>query len=147
MRVAIDGLGFTQVASVTALHAGVARNVIPGKSTANVNFRYSPGTSATQAARTLREICEQHGELDVVANSQGALPPHENPLVDKLIACSQAPAQPKQAWTPVAEFAAAGVDAVNFGPGDPAFAHRTDERVSIQALARAYDMLQAFLCA
>ncbi len=147
LRVAIDGLGFTQVASVTALHAGVARNVIPGTCAANVNFRYSPSTSATEAARTLREICERYGELDVVANSQGALPPHENPLMSRLIACSQAPAQPKQAWTPVAEFATAGVDAVNFGPGDPAFAHRADERVSIHALARAHDMLQSFLCA
>ncbi|HEV7530033.1 MAG TPA: succinyl-diaminopimelate desuccinylase [Solirubrobacteraceae bacterium] len=147
LRVAIDGLGFTQVASVTALHAGIARNVIPAMCTANVNFRYSPSMSATEAARNLREICEQHGELDVVSNSQGALPPHENPLMSRLVDCSGAPAQPKQAWTPVAEFANAGVDAVNFGPGDPAFAHRADERVSIAALARAHDMLQSFLCA
>ena len=62
------------------------------------------------------------------------------------IAASGAPLEPKQAWTPVAEFAAAGIEAVNLGPGDPAFAHRRDERVSTAALTRAYEILEAFLC-
>ena len=48
---------------------------------------------------------------------------------------------PKQAWTPVAEFAAAGVDAVNFGPGDPKYAHRRDEQVAVDALVRSYEVL------
>jgi succinyl-diaminopimelate desuccinylase len=55
--------------------------------------------------------------------------------------------EPKQAWTPIAEFAAAGLDAVNFGPGDPVFAHRRDERVSIAALLRCHEILEAFACA
>jgi succinyl-diaminopimelate desuccinylase len=54
---------------------------------------------------------------------------------------------PKQAWTPVAEFAAAGVDAVNFGPGDPRYAHRRDERVAVDALVASHETLVRFLCA
>jgi len=54
---------------------------------------------------------------------------------------------PKQAWTPVAEFALAGVAGVNFGPGDPAFAHRRDEQVRIDALVRSARTLERFLCA
>jgi succinyl-diaminopimelate desuccinylase len=46
----------------------------------------------------------------------------------------------------VAEFARAGVDAVNFGPGDPAFAHTRDERVEIAALVIAYETLQRLVC-
>ena len=34
--------------------------------------------------------------------------------------------------------------AVNFGPGDPAQAHRRDESVEIAALVRAYDVLERF---
>jgi len=142
----IDGLDFTQVATATTLHAGVARNVIPGTATANVNFRYSPELSAAEAERTLRDWCGPHGEIDVVSNSPGALPPHDNLLSSRLIAATGAPAEPKQAWTPVAEFAAAGIEAVNLGPGDPAFAHRTDERISTVALARAHAIFEAFLC-
>jgi succinyl-diaminopimelate desuccinylase len=52
---------------------------------------------------------------------------------------------PKQAWTPVAEFAAGGVDAVNFGPGDPQYAHRDDERVDVGALVTCHDVMRAFL--
>jgi succinyl-diaminopimelate desuccinylase len=52
---------------------------------------------------------------------------------------------PKQAWTPVAEFAVAGVDAVNFGPGNPRYAHTDDERVEVDALVRGHDVLSAFL--
>jgi len=145
--ITIDGLAFTQVVSATTLHAGVARNVIPGTATASVNFRYSPDLAAEQAERTLRGWCEPHGEIEVLSNSPGALPPHENPLLDRLVAASGGSIEAKQAWTPVAEFAAVGVEAVNFGPGDPAFAHRPDERIATEALVRCYRILEAFLCA
>jgi succinyl-diaminopimelate desuccinylase len=143
----IEGLDFTQVVTATTLHAGVARNVIPRTATANVNFRYSPELSAAEAERTLRAWCEPHGEVELLSNSPGALPPRANALSSRLIAATGAPAQPKQAWTPVAEFAAAGIEAVNLGPGDPAFAHRADERVSNAALSRAHEIFEAFLCA
>ncbi len=145
-RELIEGLEFAQVASVTTLHAGVARNVIPGTCTANVNFRYSPRLDASEAEVELRERCEAHGELELLSNSQGALPPRDNPLFARLLARSGAPAEAKQAWTPVAEFAAAGVEAVNFGPGDPALAHRSDEHISTAALLRSYEIFNAFLC-
>ena len=52
--------------------------------------------------------------------------------------------RPKQAWTPVAEFAAQGLDAVNFGPGATRYAHRRDERVEIAELERTFDVLCRF---
>ena len=143
----IDGLDFTQVVSVTTLHAGVARNVIPGAAFANVNFRYAPDVSTEQAERTLRQWCEPHGEIEVLGNSPGARAPRENPLLELLLATSGSFVEAKQAWTPVAEFTAAGVEAVNFGPGDPAFAHRPEERVATDALLRAHRILESFLCA
>lgn len=145
-RSTIDGLDFTQVVSVTTLHAGIARNVIPGQARANVNFRYAPDISPKQAESTLRDWCEPYGEIEeVLSNSPGARPPHENPLLDRLLAAAESSVQAKQAWTPVAEFAAAGIEAVNLGPGDPAFAHRPDERVTTHALVRAHRILEAFL--
>ena len=53
--------------------------------------------------------------------------------------------QPKQAWTNVADFAARGLDAVNFGPGATRYAHAVDERIEIAALARNFEALQQFL--
>ncbi|HUA73934.1 MAG TPA: succinyl-diaminopimelate desuccinylase [Solirubrobacteraceae bacterium] len=145
-RETIEGLEYAQVASVTTLRAGVARNVIPGACTANVNFRYSPRLSASQGERELRERCERHGALELLSNSPGAMPPRANPLFARLLAASGVAAQAKQAWTPVAEFAAAEIEAVNFGPGDPAMAHRADERVAAEALRECYEILGSFLC-
>lgn len=145
-RETIEGLEFAQVATATTLHAGVARNVIPGTATTNVNFRYSPRLVAEQAELELRRRCEAHGELELLSNSEGALPPRANPLFARLQAASGVAPEAKQAWTPVAEFAAAGVEAVNLGPGGPALAHRRDERVSAEALTRAYEILDSFLC-
>jgi succinyl-diaminopimelate desuccinylase len=146
-RRSIAGLQFTQVASVTTLHAGVARNVIPAEAQANVNFRYFPDMSPQQAEATVRGWCSPHGELDILANSAGALPPQGNSLMELLTDASERPVQGKQAWTPVAEFAAAGIEAVNFGPGDPAFAHHFDERVATAALAHCHQVLERVLCA
>ena len=54
--------------------------------------------------------------------------------------------EPKQAWTPVAEFAAHGLDAINFGPGDPQMAHRRDEMIAVDAMSTSLEVLRRFLC-
>jgi succinyl-diaminopimelate desuccinylase len=142
-----DGLRFTEVVSVTRIAGGIAGNVIPGQAVATVNYRYAPGRSATDAEAWLRELCEPYGTLVIEGNAPSAPVAVGNPLVQRLIATGDLAVEAKQAWTPVAEFAAAGVDAVNFGPGDPAQAHAREEHVRIDALVRCYETIEAFACA
>jgi succinyl-diaminopimelate desuccinylase len=141
------GLTFREVVSVVTIHGGVARNVVPDTCVAEVNMRYAPGTSAQDAEARLRALCEPYGELRIDGNAPSGAVPAGNPLVQRLIDAGGLSVAPKQAWTPVAEFAAAGVDAINFGPGDPQYAHRRDERVAIAALVESYNTLVRFLCA
>jgi len=140
-------LEYRQVVSITGIEGGIAKNVIPGEARANVNYRFDPSLSPDEATALLRGWCEPHGSIEVTGCTPGAPPPEDNPLAAALAAASGVPMAPKQAWTPVAELAAAGVDAVNFGPGDPAYAHRADERVAIEALARCHQVLAEVLCA
>jgi succinyl-diaminopimelate desuccinylase len=65
--------------------------------------------------------------------------------VSRLVEAGARGIEPKQAWTNVADFTTRGIDAVNFGPGEPAFAHRRDERVEIEALAHCYRTLRQFV--
>jgi succinyl-diaminopimelate desuccinylase len=143
----VDGLRFVEVVSVTRIAGGIAGNVIPGEAVATVNYRYAPGRSAADAEAWLRELCEPYGTLLIEGNAPSAPVSIGNPLAQRLIATGDLAVEAKQAWTPVAEFAAAGVDAVNFGPGDPAQAHAKDEHVGIQALVRCYEIVEAFACA
>ena len=46
----------------------------------------------------------------------------------------------------MATFAALGIPAANFGPGDPLLAHTSDERVSREELEHVYDVLATLLC-
>jgi succinyl-diaminopimelate desuccinylase len=72
--------------------------------------------------------------------------PSGNPLLERLRRAGDLKVEPKQAWTPVAEFAARGLDAVNFGPGEPEYAHRRDERVAVAAMQSSLQTLRRFLC-
>lgn len=140
-----DGLEFVEVCSVTTIAGGVAFNVVPDVVECGVNLRYAPGRSPESAEALLRDLCP--GELEIVGHAPSGTVHVAEPLVQQLIAAGGLDVAPKQAWTPVAELTAAGLPAVNFGPGDPAQAHRRDEHVRIDALQRSFDVLEAWLCA
>jgi succinyl-diaminopimelate desuccinylase len=144
---AFAGLTFREVVSAVTVHGGVARNVVPDTCVVEVNMRYAPGTSAAEAEAKLRALCEPHGELTIDGNAPSGAVPEANPLVDRLVAAGGLEIAPKQAWTPVAEFAGVGVDAINFGPGEPRYAHTRDERVAEASLVRSHETLVRFLCA
>ena len=137
-----DGLRFYEVVSATMIEGGIATNVVPDRATAQLNYRYAPGRTPQEAEARLGELTGGHGEIEVTSNSPSGPVPLGNPHVERLQA--DLPTAPKQAWTPVAEFGMAGLDAINFGPGEPAQAHRRDESVRIDALVRAYRVLEAF---
>jgi succinyl-diaminopimelate desuccinylase len=143
LPLSFDGLEFVEVASVTQIAGGIAANVIPDTVECHVNFRYAPGRSAESAEARLAELCAGHGDLRVDSNAPSG-PVATGPRVDALVAAGDLVRAPKQAWTPVAEFGLGGLPAVNFGPGDPAQAHRRDESVEIAALVRAYEVLERF---
>ncbi len=144
--VEVDGLIYREVASVTSIQGGVATNVVPDRATAHVNFRYAPTHTPAEAERRLRELLGHPSAwVEIIGNAPPGRPPSGNPLVERLRAAGELPVGPKQAWPPVAELGLGGVDAVNFGPGDPQYAHRDDEQVDIGALVRSYEVLRAFL--
>jgi succinyl-diaminopimelate desuccinylase len=138
-----EGLSFYEVASVTRVRGGIAGNVVPDLAECHVNYRFAPGRTPEQASARLRELCPG-GELVIDSLAPSGPVTVANPRAQALIASGGLRVAPKQAWTPVAEFGAAGLDAVNFGPGAPAQAHRRDESVEIAALERGYRVLEAF---
>jgi len=144
--VTIEGLTFREVVSVTSIEGGIASNVIPDRVVAGVNYRYAPVHTPQEAETRLAELLAAADvEVRIDANAPPGPVSLANGLVSRLEEAGGLPVGPKQAWTPVAEFALAGVDAVNFGPGDPQYAHRDDERVEVSSLVRCHETLRAFL--
>jgi succinyl-diaminopimelate desuccinylase len=143
LDVELDGLVYREVVSAVGVEGGIAQNVVPALASAELNFRFAPGRSRDEAEARLRELVPD-GELHVLHNSPSAQPALGNPLVERLRELVPEVA-PKQAWTPVAQFAEQGVDAINYGPGATAYAHRQDEQVPIANLHAVYDTLARFL--
>jgi succinyl-diaminopimelate desuccinylase len=137
--VELDGLVYREVVSVVRVEGGIAANVIPARASAELNFRYV----GEDAERRLRELVPD-GELEVLSNAPAAPPGLANPHVARLRELVREVA-PKQAWTPVAQFAERGIPAINYGPGLTRYAHRVDEQVPVENLERAFDTLREFL--
>ena len=143
--VSIEGLEFVEVVSVTQFEAGISDNVIPGHATVTVNLRYAPDRTPAEAEAYLRGLVPEGVLVEIVSASPPGGVVISSPLVESLRSAGRLQVEPKQAWTNVADFTAAGIDAVNYGPGHTEYAHRSDELVRIDALAEAYEVLEAFV--
>jgi succinyl-diaminopimelate desuccinylase len=208
----IAGVAFRELAIPTRLRAGEVRNVVPGTLEVNLNLRYPPDRTPTQAEELARSLfpegtvfrrfggrpsvggphvfedaredggpgpgaAEGAGRpgvggspaarvgsprIDVPMPGAGdplpgsitvELSDHspagrialDAPLYRHLLESTGLPRRAKQGWTDVARFSALGVPALNWGPGDPAFAHTKDEFVEIAEAERFVTRLRAYL--
>jgi succinyl-diaminopimelate desuccinylase len=137
--VELDGLTYREVVSAVRVEGGIASNVVPAAASVELNFRYL-GDGAEERLRAL----VPHGEIEILTNSPSAPPVLGNARVARLRELVPDVA-PKQAWTPVAQFAERGIDAINYGPGLTRYAHRVDEQIPIENLNLAYETLRTFL--
>ncbi|ASW56641.1 succinyl-diaminopimelate desuccinylase [Plantactinospora sp. KBS50] len=131
--VAIDGCTYREGMNAVRIGGGVAGNVVPDRCDVEVNFRFAPDRTPEQAQEHIREVFDG---FDVVVTdlAPGALPGlTAEPALEFLAAVGEAPVG-KLGWTDVARFAALGIPALNFGPGDPNLAHHPDEHVEIAKL-------------
>ncbi len=145
-EVTSGGLPFREVISATRIEGGRARNVVPDRCTLNLNFRFGPDRSLDDAAEELRALAVRFGGEAVLTDRAPACPAHAgHPLVRRLVERGGLAVEPKQAWTDVARLAAAGIPAVNLGPGATAQAHQAGEWVELAALERTYRALERFL--
>jgi succinyl-diaminopimelate desuccinylase len=143
-RPVIDGLEYHEGLNAVRIEGGVANNVIPDECLVVVNFRYAPNRSPEQAEAHVREVFDG---FDVVVTdfAAGALPGLSQPAAAAFIEATATTPNPKFGWTDVARFSALGIPAVNFGPGDPNYAHKRDEHCSLAAIEETEKRLRAWL--
>jgi succinyl-diaminopimelate desuccinylase len=159
-EVEIDGCVFHEGMQAVKVEGGVAGNVVPDRATLTVNHRFAPDRTAGQAEEHVRAVLGADGasggpggpgaagdgiEFELVDAAPAAPPSLNHPLLTALLWATGRPPEAKLGWTDVARFAARGVPATNFGPGDPNLAHHADERVTRADLDRVYAVLRNLL--
>jgi succinyl-diaminopimelate desuccinylase len=142
----IEGLTYRTVTTVTqARDGGRGRNVVPDLFVLNVNRRFAPDIPLEEARQDLVALVGGRAEIEFTDLSPAARPSAEHPLVRALVAAGVRGVEPKQAWTDVARFAALGVAAINFGPGENAQAHQKNESTSLALLHDGYAITARWL--
>jgi succinyl-diaminopimelate desuccinylase len=140
----VDGLTYHEGLNAVGISGGVAGNVIPDECVVRVNFRFAPDRNVAQAADHVREVFGGF-DVDIVDAAPGARPGLTAPAAAALLAAVGGTPRAKFGWTDVARFAALGMPAVNYGPGDPNVAHSVGEHVPLAQIAECEAKLLAWL--
>jgi succinyl-diaminopimelate desuccinylase len=145
-EVVIDGCTYREGLSAVRIAGGVAGNVVPDECVVTINFRFAPDRSEDEAHAHVREVVAPF-EATFVDSAPGALPGLSAPAAAEFVATIGQEPRAKFGWTDVSRFAALGIPAVNFGPGDPNLAHTREESVDTDKIRAATELLTRFLAA
>jgi succinyl-diaminopimelate desuccinylase len=145
-EVEIDGCTYREGLNAVSISGGVAGNVIPDACTVMVNFRYAPDRTEAQAYAHVRQVLDGY-QLELLDSAPGALPGLTAPAAQHFVQAIGSTPVAKYGWTDVARFAALGIPAVNFGPGDPNLAHTREESVYVPKIVEAERALRSYLTA
>jgi succinyl-diaminopimelate desuccinylase len=140
----IDGCVYREGLNAVRINGGVAGNVIPDECVVQVNFRFAPDRNADNARAFLHDFFDGF-EVTVLDIAVGARPGLSAPAAAEFVAAAGGTAVAKYGWTDVARFAALGIPAVNFGPGDPSLAHTREEHVSMTQIRQMAAVLREYV--
>ena len=143
-QVDIDGCVYREGLQAVRIAGGVAGNVVPDECVVTINFRFAPDRGTDDAVAHVRDVLDGY-PLTVTDLSPGALPGLSAPAAAEFVRATGAEPRAKYGWTDVSRFAALGIPAVNYGPGDPNLAHTRDEHVAEQAVTRCAGVLRRYL--
>ena len=161
----VEGLAYRESFSVVRIEGGAAANTVPDRCRVTVNYRFAPDLTAeaalARARRVLAGLDPDGAEADPVIDAgtgpvavelddlcPAARPGLDSPMARELIALVRergGGVGPKYGWTDVARFSAAGVPAVNLGPGDPVLCHTDDEHCPVAQIEAVAGALRAWL--
>jgi succinyl-diaminopimelate desuccinylase len=148
-RPVLAGCEYREAVQAVRVEGGVAANVVPDLATVTVNHRFAPDRTPEEAEAHLRELVApflEEGDDAVVRDMANGSPPAiDHPLLQALVERNDLPVAAKLGWTDVARFAAHGIPAANFGPGDATLAHTADERVERDRIDRCFEALADLL--
>jgi succinyl-diaminopimelate desuccinylase len=141
----IDGCTYHEALQAVFVEGGVAGNVVPDRAVVTLNHRFAPDRTSDEALAHVEDVLAPHlaaGDTVTVIDVAHAAPPGlTHPLLAALHERNGLDVRAKLGWTDVSRFAAAGIPATNFGPGDPELAHTRDERVDRASLDAVFGAL------
>jgi succinyl-diaminopimelate desuccinylase len=144
--VTIDGCTYREGLNAVRISGGVAGNVIPDECQVEINYRFAPDRTEAEAAAHVRDLFADFA-VQITDTAPAAMPGLSAAIAKEFLDVVGQPPQAKLGWTDVARFAALGVPALNFGPGDPNLAHKREERVEIPKIRSGADVLRRWLAA
>ncbi len=139
------GMKYLEVMNATMVEFSGGRNIIPDRFVINVNYRFAPGKTIEQAKKDILNLVNGEAKVeftDVCPSGNVCL---YNPILTEFIEKFNLLVESKQAWTDVARLSLHGIDAVNFGPGDPAQAHQKNEYVLVENVEKNFKIFNDFL--
>jgi succinyl-diaminopimelate desuccinylase len=140
----VDGLDYREALSAVGIRGGAAGNVIPDECVVTVNYRFAPDKSEEQALAHVRELFEGYA-VRLTDTAGGARPGLDLPAARAFVEALAVPVRAKEGWTDVARFSALSIPAVNYGPGDPNWAHHDQEHCPVEQLVGAEAALLRWL--
>jgi len=147
VRRVVDGLEYREGLQAVGISGGVAGNVVPDTATVLVNHRFAPDRTQGQALDHVRDVFAGFA-VELLDSSPGACPGLQLPAAARFaaaVARHGSPPRAKYGWTDVARFAALGIPALNFGPGDPERSHTPDEAVPTAQIVACEQILRGWL--
>ncbi|NPA13379.1 MAG: succinyl-diaminopimelate desuccinylase [Aquificae bacterium] len=139
------GMKYYEVLNATMVDFSGGRNIIPDRFIINVNYRFAPGKSIDEAKEDILKLVGDTAKVEFTDLCPSGDVCLDNPILTEMIQRYSLPVEPKQAWTDVARLSVYGIDAVNFGPGEPSQAHQKDEYIPVENLYRSFDILYDFV--